>query len=66
MSRLNGLPGYDEWLAHNPQDDCCEFCGADNRYCRVGWQPEECTGACGKQWRDPDHERDARRDYDDE
>ena len=31
------LPGYDDWKTHNPADDCCEYCGADPRYCRGGW-----------------------------
>lgn len=50
------LPGYDEWKTHNPADDCCEYCGADPRYCRGGWQPEECNGECGRRFRDPDDE----------
>ena len=41
------LPGYDEWKTHNPSDDCCDYCGADPRYCRGGWEPNECTGECG-------------------
>jgi hypothetical protein len=48
------LPGYDDWKTHNPADDCCEYCGADPRYCRGGWQPEECNGECGRSFRDPD------------
>lgn len=56
------LPGYDDWKTHNPADDCCEFCGADPRYCRAGWEPDGCTGECGKVWRDPDAERDRIRD----
>ena len=55
------LPGYDEWKTHDPADDCCEFCGADPRYCR-GWQPNECTGECGQRFRDPDAEYEAMRD----
>lgn len=56
------LPGYDEWKTHNPDDDRCEFCGANPDDCRAGWQPECCTGECGQGWRDPDAENDARRD----
>jgi len=55
------LPGYDAWKTHNPDDDRCEFCGADPRYCK-GWQPDACTGECGIGWRDPDAEYDRRRD----
>ena len=55
------LPGYDEWKTHDPADDCCEFCGADPRYCR-GWEPRDCTGECGIRFRDPDAEYDAMRD----
>lgn len=54
------LPGYDAWKTHNPDDDCCEFCGALPK--RGGWQPDECTGECQRGWRDPDAEYDRRRD----
>jgi hypothetical protein len=54
------LPGYDDWKTHNPADDCCQYCGADPRYCRGGWQPDECNGECGRSFRDPDYERDLR------
>lgn len=57
-----GLPGYDEWKTHNPDDDRCEFCGAHEREARGGWQPEGCTGECQQEWRDPDAEYDAMRD----
>lgn len=57
---MTGLPGFDAWISHNPDDDRCEFCGADTRYAlRDGWQPDECTGECRTIWRDPDAERDA-------
>ena len=56
------LPGYDSWKTHNPADDCCEYCGADPRYCRGGWEPNECTGECGRNFRDPDAEYEAMRD----
>lgn len=59
---MGGLPGYDEWKTHNPDDDRCEHCGADASDCRAGWQPDACTGECGHSWRDPDAERDRRRD----
>jgi hypothetical protein len=52
------LPGYDDWKTHNPDDDRCEFCGAHERECRAGWEPDRCTGKCGHVWRDPDAERD--------
>lgn len=60
----NPLPGYDAWLTHNPDDDRCEHCGAHDSEARAGFSPDACTGECGRMWRDPDHERDARRDYD--
>lgn len=47
------LPGYDDWKTHNPDDDRCEFCGVHPRECRGGWQPDLCTGECGRSWRDP-------------
>lgn len=56
------LPGYDEWKTRNPDDDRCEFCGADPEDCRHGWRPDRCTGRCGYNWRDPDHERDCKID----
>lgn len=56
------LPGYDDWLMHNPADDRCEFCGAEPWQCRAGWQPDCCTDECGRKWRDADDENDARRD----
>lgn len=59
------LPGYDAWKTHNPDDeDYCEHCGVHARACRGGWRPDECTGECGKSWRDPDQERDAMMDDD--
>jgi hypothetical protein len=57
------LPGYDEWKTHNPDDDCCLFCGAN--YWK-GWQPERCTGECNIRFRDPDAEYDQMRDERDE
>lgn len=59
---MDGLPGYDDWKTHNPDDDRCEFCGAHHRECSAGWQPDRCTGECGKRWRDPDAEYEAARD----
>ena len=61
---MSGLPGgYDAWKTHNPDDDRCEFCGADPRYeGRDGWRPEHCTGECRQSFRDPDAEYDAWRD----
>ena len=56
------LPGYDEWLAHNPADDRCEYCGAEPFEVRRGWQPKDCSGECGRAWRDPDDEYDRKRD----
>lgn len=57
------LPGYDSWKQHNPDDDRCEFCGADPRIeGGDGWQPRNCTGECRRSWRDPDAEYDALRD----
>ena len=56
------LPNYDAWRLSNPEDDCCEFCGASDRVCRSGWQPDECTGECRRGWRDPDYEYEMRRD----
>jgi hypothetical protein len=57
------LPGYDDWkLATPPEYEFCEFCGADPRVRRDGWQPDECTGECGRRFRDPDAEYDAMRD----
>lgn len=56
------LPGYDAWKTHNPDDDCCSYCGAMPWECRAGWQPERCTGQCGIKWRDPDDEYDRMRD----
>lgn len=53
---------YDDWKTHNPDDDRCEFCGAAPWECRGGWQPNGCTGDCGKGWRDPDHEYEKMRD----
>lgn len=58
---MSGLPaGYDNWRISNPEDDRCEFCGVHPRECRGGWQPDRCTGECGRSWRDPDYERDLR------
>jgi len=62
VSRLDGLPGYDAWLTHDPDDDRCEFCGVGNAKCRSGWRPEECTGECRRVWRDPDEEYERRRE----
>jgi hypothetical protein len=56
------LPGYDDWKTHNPDDDRCEHCGVHPRECAGGWQPEQCTGECGRSWRDPDFEYDQMRD----
>lgn len=53
-----GLPGYDDWKTHNPDDDLCEFCGAYPHERSGGWKPRLCTGDCGRSWRDPDYERD--------
>lgn len=55
---------YDAWKLAGPDDGYCEHCGAHERESRTGWQPDACTGECGRMWRDPDHERDARRAYD--
>lgn len=59
---MTDLPGYDDWKTHNPDDDRCEFCGAHPRECAAGWQPDRCTGECGRGWRDPDAEYEAERD----
>lgn len=59
---MDGLPGYDDWKTHNPDDDRCEFCGVHPRECRGGWRPDRCTGECGRSWRDPDYEYEAMRD----
>jgi len=56
------MGGYDNWLTHNPDEDRCEFCGVHDGGCRAGWQPEDCTGECGRRWRDPDAEYDRMRD----
>lgn len=56
------LPGYDDWKTHNPDDDRCEHCGVHPRECSGGWQPERCTGECGRGWRDPDEEYERLRD----
>lgn len=56
------LPGYDDWKTTNPADERCEYCGVHPRECRGGWQPEDCTGECGKAWRDPDYELELRRE----
>jgi hypothetical protein len=56
------LPGYDDWKTHNPDDDRCEHCGVHPRECSGDWQPEQCTGECGRGWRNPDAERDQRID----
>jgi hypothetical protein len=57
-----GLPGYDDWKTHNPDDDRCEHCGVNKREWLGGWQPERCTGECERVWRDPDYEYDRLRD----
>lgn len=64
---MASLPGYDAWKLRSPDDKnpCCEYCGASEAPysdARMGWQPAECTGECGKSWRDPDAEYEARRD----
>lgn len=59
---MTGLRGYDEWKTRDPDEDRCEFCGADAGACRAGWEPSSCTGECGQQWRDPDAEYERRRD----
>ena len=53
---------HDDWKLMSPDDerDECEFCGSSGRICRAGWQPDCCTGECGRSWRDPDYERDLR------
>lgn len=57
------LPGYDAWKLMSPDDeDRCEFCGVLGYACRKGWQPHQCTGECGRSWRDPDYELEAMRD----
>lgn len=56
------LPGYDDWKTSNPNDDLCEHCGVHPHDCRDGWQPDACTGECGRIWRDPDAEREELRD----
>lgn len=45
------LPGYDAWKTHNPDDDRSAACTSD-----------ECSGECGRAWRDPDYERDKTKD----
>jgi hypothetical protein len=63
---MTNLPGYDAWKLASPDDDDprCEFCGVSDRssLLRAGWQPDGCTGECGRSWRDPDAENDAMRD----
>ena len=59
---MTSLPGYDDWKTHNPDDDCCEFCGAHPNESRDGWAPEICTGKCRTIWRDPDAEYEKMRD----
>jgi len=58
------LPGYDEWKTRSPDDENprCEFCGAYESEVRKGWQPDACTGECGRVWRDPDAEYEASRE----
>jgi hypothetical protein len=58
------LPGYDAWKTQSPDDENpqCEFCGIHESACRGGWQPDCCTGECGRSWRDPDAEYDRMRD----
>jgi hypothetical protein len=58
----DGLPGYDAWKTTDPDDGRCEFCGVHPREFRAGWQPTECTGECGRRWRDPDAEYEQMRD----
>lgn len=58
---MTDLPGYDEWKTRDPDEGRCEFCGANLRR-RDGWQPDACTGECGRSWRDPDAEYEAMRD----
>jgi hypothetical protein len=50
------LPNYDSWKTHNPDDDRCEYCGADPSEAQHGWQPDACNGRCNISWRDPDAE----------
>lgn len=57
---MSDLPGYDAWKTTNPDDDRCEHCGGHPSECRSGWEPDACTGECGRRWRDPDYERDLR------
>lgn len=59
---MSNLPGYDEWKTRDPDEGLCEFCGVHERSCRGGWQPDCCTGECGRNWRDPDAERGRMRD----
>lgn len=56
---MTKIPGYDSWKTHNPDDDRCEFCDALQQ---GGWQPDECTGECGRRWRDPDYEHDRKQE----
>lgn len=51
----------DNWEAYDP-DGHCKYCGVHWRAFTVGWQPEDCTGECGRKWRDPDAELEQRRD----
>jgi len=62
---MSDLPGYDDWKTHNPDDDRCEFCGANPNASKHGWAPDECTGKCDTSWRDPDYEYDRKRDEED-
>ena len=51
------MRGYDRMS--DPADDRCDFCGAKDTGNR-GWEPEGCTGECGRNFRDPDAERDSK------
>jgi hypothetical protein len=53
---------YDSWKTHNPDDDRCEYCGANPNESRQGWAPRDCTGKCKTSWRDPDYEYEKMRD----
>ena len=32
---MSPLPGYDDWKTHNPDDDRCEFCGANDHMAKI-------------------------------
>jgi hypothetical protein len=56
------LRGLDEWLTRDRSDDTCDFCGCHQSERLDGYQPKHCTGECGERWRDPDAEREMRRE----